>query len=127
MLGLYLTKLQKHDNVYFVIYIKARKIKIMTKIVRSLRSGQITIPSDFREKLGIDADTLLQVSLIQGELRIKPVQLSQKISGSPWIKEAYEAFTDIRKELKKYSEEEINQAIDKAVKAVRKSHVNSST
>lgn len=98
----------------------------MTKIVRPLRSGQITIPSDFREKLGIDADTLLQVSLIQGELRIKPVQLSQKISGSPWIKEAYEAFTDIRKELKKYSEEEINQAIDKAVKAVRKSHVKSS-
>lgn len=98
----------------------------MSKIVRPLRSGQITIPSDFREKLGIDADTLLQVNLIHGELRIKPVQVSQRASGSPWLREAYEAFTDIRKELKKYSEEEINEAIDKAVKAVRKSHAKSS-
>lgn len=98
----------------------------MIKIVRYLRSGQVTIPSDFREKLGIDSETLLQISLIHGELRIKPVQLSQKLAGSPWIKEAYEAFADVRKELKEYNEEEINTAIDKAVRAVRKSHAKSS-
>lgn len=114
-----MTKLQKTDNVYFVNY------NIMTKIIRPLRSGQITIPADFREKLHIDADTLLQISLMQGEIRIKPVQVSQN-HGSPWLKEAYEAFADVRKELKKYSEEEINEAIDKAVKAVRKSHAKSS-
>lgn len=99
----------------------------MTKIIKPLRSGQITIPADFRQKLGIEADTLLQISLMHGELVIKPVKVSQKVSGSPWLKEAYQAFADIRKELKQYSEEEINEAIDKAVKAVRKSHAKSSS
>lgn len=96
----------------------------MTKIVKSLRSGQLTIPADFRERLGINPDTLLQVTLMNGELRIKPIQVSDKTSGpgSPWLKEAYEAFAGVRKKMEKYSEEEINGAIDQAVKAVRKSH-----
>lgn len=96
----------------------------MTKIIRPLRGGQVTIPADYREKLGIDADTLLQISLMEGELRIKPVQVSNKalVTGSPWLKEAYEAFADVRKQTEQYSEDEINQAIDQALKAVRKSH-----
>lgn len=98
----------------------------MTKIVKPLRSGQITIPADFREELGIKPDTLLQMSLLNGELRIKPVQISKGSQGSPWLKEAYVAFADVRKEMEKYSEEEINEAIDKAVKAVRKAHAKSS-
>lgn len=96
----------------------------MTKIVKSLRSGQVTIPADFREKLGIGEDTLLQISLMNGELRIKPVKFTDKTEtvGSPWLKEAYDAFSEVRKEMSKYSEVEINEAIDQAVKAVRKSH-----
>lgn len=95
----------------------------MTKLVKPLRSGQITIPAFFREKLGIDSDTLLQISLMQGELRIKPVKVSEETAqGSPWLKEAYDAFADIRKQMEQYSEQEINEAIDQAVKAVRKSH-----
>lgn len=96
----------------------------MTKIVKSLRSGQLTIPADFREKLGIGEDTLLQISLMNGELRIKPVKITNKAEpvGSPWLKEVYDAFAPIRKHMEKYSEKEINDAIDKAVAAVRKSH-----
>ena len=96
----------------------------MTKIVRPLRSGQITIPADFREKLGIDADTLLQISLMQGELRIKPVKVSQKLQGSPWLKELYDIFAPTREEIKAkgLTEKEVNSAIDKAVKAVRQKH-----
>lgn len=96
----------------------------MTKIVKPLRGGQITIPANFREKLGIDSDTLLQISLMQGELRIKPIQVSDKtqVAGSPWLKEAYEAFAGVRKQTEQYSEKEINEAIDQAIKAVRKSH-----
>lgn len=33
----------------------------MNKIIKPLRSGQITIPSDFREKLGIDAETFIEI------------------------------------------------------------------
>lgn len=96
----------------------------MPKIIRSLRGGQVTIPADYREKLGIGADTLLQINLLQGELRIKPVQVSNKtlVGGSPWLKEAYEAFADVRKQTEQYSEDEINEAIDQALQAVRKSH-----
>ena len=39
----------------------------MTQLVRALRSGQITIPSEYREKLGIDEDSFLQINLIEGE------------------------------------------------------------
>lgn len=42
--------------------------------------------------------------------------------GSPWLKELYDHFAPVRKELEKYGEKEINDAIDKAVKAVHKSH-----
>ncbi len=94
----------------------------MTRIVRPLRSGQVTIPADFREKLGIDADTLLQISLMHGELRMKPVKAVDTVGGSAWLKEAYEAFADVRKHTEQYSEDEINEAIDKAIKAVRKAH-----
>lgn len=93
----------------------------MTKIVRSLRSGQITIPAEFREKLGIDSDTLLQVSLMQDELRIKPVKAISTVGGSPWLAELYHAFAPVRKEAKDkgHTEGKINIAIDQAVKATR--------
>ena len=99
----------------------------MNKIIKPLRGGQVTIPADFREKLGIDADTLLQISLMQGELRIKPVRVSEKVQGSPWLKELYDYFTPVREEIKKkgYSEKEINNVIDSAVQAVRAKHAKS--
>ena len=100
----------------------------MTKIIRPLRGGQGTIPADYREKLGINVDTLLQISLIQGELRIKPVKAVDIVGGSPWIKELYELFEPVRKEAieKDYTEEKINTAIEKAVVAIRTKHGKSS-
>ena len=98
----------------------------MTQLVKALRSGQITIPSEFREKLGIDNRTLLQIKLIEGELRIKPVRLTQKAGESAWFKKLYDQFSEVRKESKSLSEKEINKAIDKAIKAVRKSHAKNS-
>jgi bifunctional DNA-binding transcriptional regulator/antitoxin component of YhaV-PrlF toxin-antitoxin module len=91
-----------------------------SRIVRSQSGGQITIPADFREALGIDGESLLQLTLVQGELRIKPVDSSTTAQGSSWLRDAYEAFAPIREELaEKYSEKEIDAAIDQAVKAVR--------
>jgi hypothetical protein len=43
-------------------------------------------------------------------------------SGSPWLKELYDLFAPARAEAAKYSEEEINTAIDEAVKAVREEY-----
>ena len=91
----------------------------MTRIVRQLRRGQVTIPADVRRELGIESDTLLQMTVHDGELRIRPVRVEAK--GSPWVRELYEYFAPVRQEAidKGYTEEEINAAIDEAVKASR--------
>lgn len=97
-----------------------------SRIIRSQRDGKVTIPAEFREALGIDGESLLQLTLVQGELRIKPVTSTVPEQGSPWLREAYEAFAPIREELaEKYSEDEINTAIDQAVKAVRQGDASS--
>ena len=92
----------------------------MTRIVRPLRGGQITIPAEFRKKLGISPEGLLQLTLEDGELRIRPVRISEAGEGSPWLKELYELFAPVRTEAVTSSEDDINAAIDKATRAVRK-------
>ena len=94
----------------------------MTRVVRSLRNGQMTIPAEFRRRLGIDDDSLLQVTLAQDELRIKPLRTAERPTGSPWLKELYDRFAPVREEAKAYSEAEIDRAIDDAVAAVRRKH-----
>ena len=94
----------------------------MTRVVRSLRNGQVTIPAEFRKLLGIGDDSLLQVTLAQGELHIKPLHTTERPTGSPWLKELYDRFAPVREEASKLSEREIDQTIDAAVAAVRRSH-----
>ena len=93
----------------------------MTRIVRQLRGGQVTIPADYRRRLGITDDSLLQMSTEAGELRIKPVRITDQAS-SGWINELYDLFAPVRKHASERSEQETNEAIDEAVQAVRKAH-----
>lgn len=95
-----------------------------TRIVRTLRNGQITIPAEFRRQLGLDEHSLLRMTLADGELRITPVQVNGTASDSRWFKELYDYFAPVRAEAveKGYTEEEINAAIDEAVRAVRQQH-----
>lgn len=96
--------------------------KSVSRVVQPLRSGQITIPVEFRRRLGITEQTLLQVILEDGELRIRPLEASQTAGGSPWFRELYDYFAPVREEAAQYSEEEIDAAIDEAVRAVRAKH-----
>ncbi len=91
----------------------------MKKIVKQLRHGQITIPKELREALGLREDDLLSVSLSEGKLEIEPVRVEPKVKGSPWARELYELYAPVREGLKDVSEQEINKAIDEAVKEVR--------
>lgn len=91
----------------------------MRKIVRPLRGGQITIPAEFRARLGIDKETFLQVTLSEGELRIRPVKVTERVGGSAWVKELYDLFAPVRKGMEKYTEEEIDADIKKALAEVR--------
>ena len=93
----------------------------MTKLVRPLRGGQITIPAEFRRRLGINGETMLRVTLCDDELRIKPVRVTDEQKGSPWLRELYEYFAPVREEIRArgISEEELFADIDAAVAEVR--------
>lgn len=91
----------------------------MKKIVKQLRHGQITIPKELREALGLQDDDLLSVTLSKGKLEIEPVKVAPKPGGSPWAKALYEQFAPVRKSLRGRTEGEINEAIDRAVKRAR--------
>lgn len=94
----------------------------MTKIVRPLRGGQITIPAEFRKRLGITEDTVLRVTLEGRTLRIVPLETRESSPGSSWLKDLYDLFAPVREEAAHLSEEEINQAIDEAVRQSRERH-----
>jgi AbrB family looped-hinge helix DNA binding protein len=91
----------------------------MRKLVKQLRHGQITIPKEFREALGLDKDDFLSIGLSGGKLEIEPVKVTPKERGSPWARELYQMFSPVRASLESYAEGEINQAIDEAVGEVR--------
>jgi AbrB family looped-hinge helix DNA binding protein len=91
----------------------------MRKIVRQLRHGQITIPKELRNALGLEQEDLLAITLSDGKLEIEPVKVTPKPAGSAWVKELYREFAPVRKSLKGHSEEEINQAIDEALEEAR--------
>lgn len=45
-----------------------------SEIIKPLAKGQITIPSAFRKQLGIDENSLLDISIKEGELIVKPLR-----------------------------------------------------
>jgi AbrB family looped-hinge helix DNA binding protein len=49
------------------------------KVIKALAKGQVTIPSEFREALGIDAETLLSVSLVGDHLEIAPLRPGEEV------------------------------------------------
>ena len=49
--------------------------KQLTKVVKPLAKGQITIPVEFRRRLNISADTFLQLTLQEGKIEILPLRL----------------------------------------------------
>src|SRR5262245_22425892 len=91
------------------------------KLVRPLRGGQITIPVEFRRQLGINEESVLYMTLEEGELRVKPVQLETERLGSPWLLELYELYAPTRKDIieRGISGEEVNADIDAAIAEVR--------
>jgi AbrB family looped-hinge helix DNA binding protein len=93
-----------------------------SRIVRPLRSGQVTIPAEFRKRLGITEDSLLQLTLAEGELRLRPVRVQDARPASPWLEELYQRFAPVRAEARHLSEGEVDEAIDAAVRAVRDRH-----
>ncbi len=81
----------------------------------------MTIPADYRCRLGITDESLLQIRTEGGDLRIKPVKVTDQ-TGSDWVKELYDLFAPVRTQAGKVNEKDVNETIDEAVQAVRKAH-----
>jgi AbrB family looped-hinge helix DNA binding protein len=90
----------------------------LARVVRPLRRGQLTIPADFRRKLGIDNDTLLQLTLQEGKIEITPV-VTTPVSETAWARELYAVFAPVRDEAQEIDEADIDALIDEAVDEVR--------
>jgi len=89
-----------------------------TQIVRPLRRGQLTIPAEFRRRLGISDNTLLELTLYEDKIEIVPV-MTKPVAGMAWARELYEMFAPIRQKARTVDKAEIDALIDKAVDEVR--------
>lgn len=68
-----------HDSMKvekFGIYTLQLMAKKM-RVVKPQSKGMVTIPVDFREKLGIDENSLLQVQLIKNSVVFRKVEVSK--------------------------------------------------
>ncbi len=45
----------------------------MTRVVELPARGQITLPTDFRRKLGLNEGDLVRMTLVEGKIEIEPV------------------------------------------------------
>ena len=83
-------------------------------VVRPLRRGQVTLPAEFRRRLGIGDDSLLQLTLREGRIEITPVVATPAA-------QIYTMFAPLRQEAQAMDEAEIDALIDAAVDEVRSS------
>jgi bifunctional DNA-binding transcriptional regulator/antitoxin component of YhaV-PrlF toxin-antitoxin module len=82
-----------------------------------MHAGRLTIPIEFRRALGIEADSLLQMTLEDRALRFVP--LRGKIGGrnSARVNDLCNYFAPLRDEIAAsgYSEKEVNSDIEAAI------------
>ena len=90
-----------------------------TLLVRSLRSGQITLPAAFRRALRLDEAMFLQVTLEGDELRIRAFASDKLETGSDWLRDLYLLFQPVRRSAVSISDETINSDIDRTIGHLR--------
>lgn len=86
-------------------------------LVKVIRHGQITIPKELRQALGIEEGDLLEVELKNSQMVIKP----KAVVDREVAREQFFNLVDkMRSGLKDLDEEETDQLIAEAVKETRK-------
>lgn len=91
---------------------------ILTRVVRPLRRGQLTIPAEFRRRLGIGDDTLLELTLQEDKIEITPV-VTKPAAEMAWARDLYAMFDPVRQEAQDMEEAKIDALIDEAIDEVR--------
>lgn len=91
-------------------------------IVTPMTRGQITIPKEYREKLGITAGTPLNVTLEEDKLVVRPLE-KMMADKSPFVIKPKYTKGEYLKILKKYSKSKLilwTEEDDKAREKMRK-------
>ncbi len=57
-----------------------------TRYIKSFSKGQITIPKEIRESLGVGDEFWMKLSVDHDEIRLKPVNEEKKMSKEEWRK-----------------------------------------
>jgi bifunctional DNA-binding transcriptional regulator/antitoxin component of YhaV-PrlF toxin-antitoxin module len=92
-----------------------------SKVVQVLRGGHIVIPAEFRRQIGNVDDSLLRITVEDGDLRVSPVRFEMQGEGRDWLDALYDAHAPVRADIlaRNISEEEVNADIDAAIAEVR--------
>ena len=86
-------------------------------LVKVIRHGQITIPKELREALGIEEGDLLEVELKKSQMIIKPkAVVDKKIARQRF----FQMVDKVRANTKDAGEQEDDQFVEKATKETRK-------
>ena len=97
----------------------------LTRLVRPLRNGQITIPIEFRKALQLEAGVMLQMTLSGDELRIRPVKLAHIDTGTAWLHKLYEMYAPVRYQTQSHTEAEIDATVTALLTHIRSHHPTS--
>lgn len=95
---------------------KTKRAKNMP-LVKVIRHGQITIPKELREALGIEEGDLLEVELKKSQMIIKPKAVVDKELAR---RKFFPIVKKMRAGSKNASEQEVDQLIEKAIGETRK-------
>ena len=89
---------------------------------RKLHDGQLTIPDEFRQALGIEPDDEIELRIIDDELRLVRLNDGNDADRKQALRALYEQFAPVRAEIQALgiSEDEVNADIEEAVRAVRR-------
>jgi AbrB family looped-hinge helix DNA binding protein len=88
-------------------------------VVKPLRKGQVNIPAEFREKLGIGENSLLRLTLTGDKIEITPMATVSKSKQRTWVQELYAMFAPVREDARELTETEVDALIDEAIAEVR--------
>jgi AbrB family looped-hinge helix DNA binding protein len=104
----------------------------MTTLVKIHRKGQMTLPRSFRDAMGVDAGSLVELSLENGKAILSPQLTINRdiVTGIPknrkaLLKELAAAIADLRQDAKekgidKMTKRQINAAVEWARRDLRK-------
>lgn len=97
---------------------KPVKVRTAMPLVKVIRNGQITIPKELRDVLGIEEGDLLEVKLSKGGMTIKPKTAVDKDLAKGRF---FQMVEEIRESVKDSDPQEVDAALAEAVQAAKKS------